>query len=99
MNAEGTKISRDAVHRIVLLGRKSMEVCGVTDVISFDEQMVVLNTVCGNMEIEGTSLQIHVLNIADGIVAMDGLVDSIRYYDTNQNEKDGKNGFFNKLFR
>ena len=99
MSTEGTKISRDAAHRIQLLGRKSMEVCGVTDVISFDEQMVVLNTVCGNMEIEGTSLQIHVLNIADGIVAMDGLVDSIRYYDTNQNEKDGKNGFFNKLFR
>ena len=48
MGVEGTKISRDAAHRIQLLGRKSMEVCGVTDVISFDEQLVVLNTVCGN---------------------------------------------------
>ena len=99
MNEEGTKISRDAAHRIVLLGRKSMEVCGVTDVISFDEQLVVLNTVCGNIEVEGTSLQIHVLNIAEGIVALDGKVDSIRYYELNQGEKDGKSGFFNKLFR
>ena len=95
MNAEGTKISRDAAHRIVLLGRKSMEVCGVTDVISFDEQLVVLNTVCGNIEVEGSSLQIHVLNI----VALDGKVDSLRYYEMNQGEKDGKGGFFNKLFR
>ena len=99
MSIEGTKISRDAAHRIQLLGRKSLEVCGVTDVISFDEQMVVLNTVCGNMEVEGDSLQIHVLNIAEGIVAMDGTVDSIRYYESSQNEKDGKNRFFNKLFR
>ena len=99
MSTEGTKISRDAAHRIQLLGRKSMEVCGVTDVISFDEQLVVLNTVCGNMEIEGSSLQIYVLNIAEGLVSLDGLVDSIRYYETNQSEKDGKNGFFNKLFR
>ena len=99
MNAEGTKISRDAAHRIVLLGRKSMEVCGVTDVISFDEQIVVLNTVCGNMEIEGDSLQIHILNLAEGTVALDGRVDSLRYYETAQKETDGKSRFFNKLFR
>lgn len=99
MGVEGTKISRDAAHRIQLLGRKSMEVCGVTDVISFDEQLVVLNTVCGNMEVEGENLQIHVLNIADGMVVLDGRVDSIRYYETSQSEKDGKNRFFNKLFR
>ena len=99
MGVEGTKISRDAVHRIQLLERKSLEVCGVTDVISFDEQLVVLNTVCGNMEVEGNALQIHVLNLADGIVALDGTVDSIRYYETAQNEKDGKNRFFSRLFR
>ena len=99
MSIEGATISRDAAHRIQLLGRKSLEVCGVTDVISFDEQLVVLNTVCGNMEIEGESLQIHVLNIADGVVALDGSVDSIRYYDANQSEKESKNRFFNKLFR
>ncbi len=99
MSNEGTKISRDAAHRIQLFERKSLEVCGVTDVISFDEQLVVLNTVCGTMEIEGSSLQIYVLNIAEGNVALEGTVDSIRYYETNQSEKDGKNGFFNKLFR
>ena len=58
MNAEGARIGRDAAHRIDLLGRKNLEVRGVTDVISFDEQLVVLNTLCGNMEIEGESLQI-----------------------------------------
>jgi sporulation protein YabP len=99
MSIEGAKISRDAAHRIQLLERKSLEVCGVTDVISFDEQLVVLNTLCGSMEVEGDSLRVHVLNLADGIVTLDGRVDSIRYYETSQNEKDGKNRFFNRLFR
>ena len=99
MNAENAKISRDAAHRVQLLGRKSLEVCGVTDVISFDEQMVVLNTVCGTMELEGSSLQIHVLNLSDGIVSLDGMVDSIRYYENSAAEKEGKNRFFNRLFR
>lgn len=99
MSIEGAKISRDVAHRIQLLERKSLEVCGVTDVISFDEQLVVLNTVCGSMEVEGNALRVHVLNLADGIVSIDGTVDSIRYYETSQNEKDGKNRFFSRLFR
>ena len=99
MNAEGARIGRDAVHRIDLLDRKNLEVRGVTDVISFDEQLVVLNTVCGNMEIEGESLQIHVLNTADGVVSLDGRVDSIRYYESGTDEKEGKNRFFGRLFR
>ena len=99
MSIEGAKISRDVAHRIQLLERKSLEVCGVTDVISFDEQLVVLNTACGSMEVEGNALHVHVLNLADGVVSLDGTVDSIRYYETFQNEKDGKNRFFSKLFR
>jgi hypothetical protein len=51
------------------------------------------------MEVEGNALHVHVLNLADGVVSLDGTVDSIRYYETFQNEKDGKNRFFSKLFR
>ena len=86
-------------HRVNILGRGSLEVCGVTDVISFDEQAVVLSTVCGTMEVTGASLHIHILNIEQGIVAMNGKIDSVVYYDTESSEKDGKNGFFSKLFR
>ena len=98
MNAEAAKLNR-AEHRITMQERESLEVHGVTDVISFDEQMVVLHTVCGTMEIDGASLHIHVLNIEQGIVTMDGRIDSISYYETGNSEKDEKNSFFSKLFR
>ncbi len=98
MNAEAAKINRTQ-HRISLTGRESLEVCGVTDVISFDEQEVILHTVCGSLAVEGFSLHIHVLNIEEGIVTMDGTVNSISYFETENHEKDGKNSFFGKLFR
>lgn len=98
MNAEAAK-NNAGVHRVALLGRESLEVRGVTDVVSFDEQTVVLDTVCGGMTVEGASLHIHVLSIDEGIVTMDGRIDSITYYETESNEKNGKSGFFGKLFR
>ena len=98
MNAEAAKINR-AEHRISLWNRERMEVLGVTDVISFDEQTVTLDTVCGKLAIEGAVLHIHVLNIEQGIVTMDGRVDSVTYYETETKEKDGTNGFFGRLFR
>ena len=97
MNTETAKVNRTA-HQITLHGRASMEVRGVTDVISFDEQTVVLRTVCGNLSVEGSSLHIHVLSIEEGIVTMDGKVDSISYYEANDTDS-SKGGFFGKLFR
>ena len=98
MNAEVAKINRIS-HRIVMEGRESLEVRGVTDVISFDEQAVSLSTVCGGMTVEGSSLHIHVLSMEEGVVSMDGKIDSVLYYDSEDGEKNGKNGFFSKLFR
>ena len=76
-----------------------MEISGVTDVISFDERSVVLNTVCGNMAVDGASLHIHVLSMEQGLVTMDGKIDSVTYYEQDHDESNIKRGFFGKLFR
>ena len=98
MNAEVAKINRVA-HRITMEGRESLEVRGVTDVVRFDEQVVALTTVCGGLTVEGSSLHIHVLSLEEGIVTMDGRIDSVVYEDTEESEKNGRSGFFGKLFR
>ena len=102
---EGKNVSTEApkgscmTHQISLKNRESMEVCGVTDVISFDDRSVILSTVCGNMEIDGESLHIHVLSMEQGIVTMDGRIDSVTYYEQESSENGGKRGFFGKIFR
>ena len=98
MNAEVAKLNRIS-HRVVLEGREGLEVRGVTDVVSFDEQAVSLLTVCGGMTVEGSALHIHVLSMEEGIVSMDGKVDSIVYYDNEESETNAKTGFFARLFR
>ena len=97
----GTEMTKGncLTHQISLKNRDTMEVSGVTDVISFDEQSVILSTICGNMEIDGSSLHIHVLSMEQGVVTMDGRIDSVTYYDQESEEKDGKRGFFGKIFR
>lgn len=98
MNAEAAKMNREA-HRVTVEGRERMEVRGVTDVISFDDQAVLLKTVCGDLSVEGASLHIHVLSLEQGIVTMDGRVDSVSYYSSESSDQHGKRGFFGKLLR
>lgn len=98
MNAEAAR-TRAVEHRLSLLSREQLEISGVTEVINFDEQAVVLSTVCGGLEILGNALHIHVLNTEQGIVALNGKIDSVTYFEQNSIEKDGKSGFFGKLFR
>ena len=98
MSAEAAKTNLEA-HRVIVEERGRMEVRGVTDVISFDDQAVLLKTLCGEMCVEGASLHINVLSLEQGLVTMDGQVDSIAYYDSQVSDKAQKRGFMSKLFR
>ncbi len=85
----------DNVHSVVLSDRKQMEIGGVTDVISFDEFSVILSTVCGGMEIEGSNLHIATLDVSSGRVKVEGTVNGIFYY--NETEKSKKTGLFGRM--
>ena len=93
MNTE----KRNSTQTLTLCDRKSLEVNGVNDVIRFDEEGVVLSTVCGTLTVEGTSLHVRVLNLEEGKVEIDGKVDALLYFDASE---DGgtKRGLFAKLF-
>ena len=100
MSAEASKQNeQNAKHKMTLSERREMEILGVRDVISFDEQTVTLSTSAGGMEISGDGLHIHVLSMETGLVTLDGRVDSITYYELNHEEQSENGGFFKKLFR
>jgi sporulation protein YabP len=75
--------------------RKHLDVNGVIDVIRFDDAAVVLQTVCGELTIEGGGLKMSVLDKDKGIVSLDGQVDSI-YYSEETNET--KKRLFGRIF-
>ncbi len=93
---------KQATHSFFTQARQTMTVNGVTDVLSFDDSGVYLNTTCGHLSIEGTGLHVTVLNTKDGIVEVTGKLYSLFYDDHEQgtddgNKHKGKRGFFGRL--
>ena len=61
-------------HKLTLDERKNLTMTGVTEVVSFDETMVVLRTALGTLEVQGQELQLKTLSIDGGQVAVDGKI-------------------------
>jgi len=74
-------------HTLTLSARTRLEIGGVTDVVSFDEETVTLVTDCGELTVEGTSLHIGTLNIERGCVVVDGRVNALIYTEDTPRKK------------
>ena len=85
-------------HRVLVQGRKSMELTGVKDVVSFDAKEVVLNTTMGALIIRGNDLFVKRLTVEKGEIDLDGQVDSLVYADKPGKAGDG-DSFLKRLFR
>ncbi len=81
-------------HRLVLEQRKSLSITGVTEVVSFDENLVHLNTQQGVLLIHGEGLSLKALTLQGGQVAVEGLVKALQY---EENKASG-GGFLRRLF-
>lgn len=85
-------------HRVTLEDRSTMTVSGVTEVVSFDEETVVLDTVLGRLTIEGSSLHIQTLDVAAGIVSLSGRIDGLGYESVSEEGGARQGGIFSRLF-
>lgn len=86
-------------HKVVMCNRKTCEIFGVKDVLSFDIHQVVLETKQGRLIIKGDSLHVSRLSLEVGEVDLDGQIDSFSY-DGGKALKETKNeSFIAKLFR
>lgn len=90
------KSNESTAHELRLTDRRTLNMNGVNEVISFDDSSVVLKTVCGELVIEGTELHISALDTARGAVAVDGNIQSIVYYDVKTGERRSR---FGKLIK
>lgn len=84
-------------HDIVMRGRRVIDITGVKQVESFDNEEFLLETTMGFLSIRGQNLQMKNLDVDKGIVAIKGKVYDLVYLDDHDGEK--AKGFFGKLFR
>ena len=65
--------------KIIMEGRKKLTLTGATEVVSFDEGMVELNTDLGAVIIDGADMKLKCLSLEDGTVVVEGALSGLRY--------------------
>jgi len=93
MAEEKRKSGRHTLH---MEEREKIHIGGVLEVLSFDEECVMMETACGLLLLKGTGLHMGKLDLDSGDVTVDGTVDSITYSDGGFTEK---HSILGKLFR
>ena len=81
---------------ISLKKRSELQISGVSDIISSDENSIYLNTSDGALLIEGAELRIISINVAGGDMSVEGKVDSLAYSDKTKMQK---SGFFARMLK
>lgn len=85
-------------HKVALANRRTCQVSGVNDVLSFDVKEVLLETDQGMLMIKGIDLHVSRLTLEKGEVDVDGRIDSLTYSETTGYAKKGES-VLNKLFK
>lgn len=71
-------------HKLQLNKRESLTMTGVAEVVSFDENTVVLQTSLGLLVIQGQQLQLKNLTLEGGQVAVEGSIRALSYEEPRQ---------------
>lgn len=86
------------IHKAVINNRNEGLLTGVTDVISFDTEEVIMETIQGMLIIKGKELHVKRLMLEKGEIEFDGTIDSLTYSDTGSYARKGES-FLKRLFQ
>lgn len=102
MNIDERKImnpssNTNIMQNLLLENRNKLNISGVLDVLSFDDQIVIVETELGLLTVKGDNLRINKLSIDTSEVIVEGDIISLIY---SQKELDKKSeGFLSKIFK
>lgn len=99
MNIEERKSipNTSVIQNLVLENREKLSISGVLDVLSFDDQVVVVETELGLLNIKGDNLRINKLSLDTSEVVVEGEIYSLNYTDKNPDKKSGS--IIGKIFK
>lgn len=68
-------------NNVLLESRNKVNISGVHEVITFNDEKVTLNTVLKKLEILGNNLKISKLDLKNGEVIITGHINEVKYLD------------------
>ena len=99
MTIEEKSISANTgvIQNLILENRSKLSISGVLDVLSFDDQVVMIETDLGLLTCKGENLRINKLSIDTSEVIVEGEINYLAYSEGN-NDREGQS-LLSKIFR
>ena len=95
---ERKTVATGVIQNLILENRSKLSISGVLDVLSFDDQVVIVETELGLLTIKGENLRINKLSIDTSEVIVEGDISYLAYSDKNA-DKTSKGSFISKIFK
>ena len=90
-------LNTNVIQNLILENRKKLSISGVLDVLSFDDEVVVIETELGLLNVKGENLRINKLSIDTSEVVVEGEIYNLAYSD-KKGEK-SKESLLGKIFK
>ncbi len=93
---ERKSVNSGLIQNLILENREKLSVSGVLDVLSFDDQVVIMDTELGMLTVKGDNLRINKLSIDTSEVIVEGNIHNMTY---SEEHGDNKGGLLSKIFK
>ena len=90
--------SNNIIQNLILENREKLTITGVVDVLSFDDQIVIVETQLGLLTIKGKELRINKLSLDSSDVIIDGEIFNLGYSEAGMNKK-SNGSILGKIFK
>lgn len=84
---ERKQLSTNVIQNLILENREKLNISGVLDVLSFDDQIVVVETELGLLTVKGENLRINKLSLDTSEVIVEGEIYNLSYSEKNIDKK------------
>ncbi len=94
---ERKNINTGVIQNLILENRGKLSISGVNDVLSFDDQVVMVETELGLLTVKGENLRINKLSIDTSEVIVEGEISYLAYSDKEIEKTKGS--IISKIFK
>ena len=99
MEDKKNNLNTSIMQNLILENREKLTISGVNDVLSFDDQIVILETQLGLLTVKGENLRINKLSLDNEEVVVEGEINNLIYSEKDSERKTGGNSFLGKIFK
>ena len=95
---ERKTINTGVIQNLILENRGKLSISGVNDVLSFDDQVVIVETELGLLTVKGENIRVNKLSLDISEVVLEGTISYLAYSDKDL-EKNKNSSLLSKIFK